>query len=236
MVVYTKIAIDGGWDEQESHMVLGVIYALLGTLFSIIIPATLITREKESRSWPVLLGTIIPDRQILWSKGLAALRWCLPRWGLFWGHAALFCMMGFIHPVALLFLLMPMAGVLFLVIGNGLYWSARLKRTTTAVMANFSVPVVLWGVLPLVWAMLIEITRWDEEPLMIYFNAHPFIQIPCVIYSLGHGWGYHDIDFPVHDYSWSEAGAILALTNLIWMAIGLGFAWRAQVLMRKRVF
>ncbi len=238
LVVYLKIAAEGHWDEEETHIFFVIVYALLGSLFTFIIPATSITGEKESRSWPILLGTSLSDGQILLSKGLAMIRWCIPRWGLLLAHVLFFMVLGYIHPLALLLLMLPMSGIILLATGTGLYWSARLNRTTTAVVANFIVPVVLWGIVPLVWAMIIEITHSSNRAWETYLDLHPFFQIGIITEALarGPGWRVHEFQWVSGQDGLFESILVLAWSNLVWIALGLGFAWWAKYWFRKRVF
>ena len=74
----------------------------LGMLFTIVLPATSITSEKETRSWPLLLATTIDDRQILFGKFIGILRRCLPVWIFLFGHIILFSLAEFIHPIAII--------------------------------------------------------------------------------------------------------------------------------------
>jgi len=236
-ITYIRIGLEGNWDERGGHIFFTIIYGLLGTLFTIVIAATSITSEKESRSWPMLLGTTISDREILLSKWGGTLRWCIAPWVLFFGHALLFCACSFIHPLALYHLALIAFGIVMLVTGTGLYWSARLKRTTTAVIANISVPLVLWGVGPLLWGIICGITRIGDDTLEAYMNLHPFYQMGLVMDACARGWG------PPRSYHWSGGTLnafgstwVLVGTALLWSLVGLAFAWRAKGLFRKRIF
>lgn len=130
-----------------------------------------ITREKEARTWPVLLTTPLDDRQIVRGKALGALRRNLPlvvpllafyllafwfgrpgEWRL--SHLVL----GVGIPTA------NLLGTILFLLGVGLYAGIRCRTTTAAVVATLSVyflvkfafcvpptllPMALMGMLPM---------------------------------------------------------------------------------------
>ncbi|MCP4450144.1 MAG: ABC transporter permease subunit, partial [Planctomycetes bacterium] len=178
VLMYTAIGMEGGFDDSDVHAVMSCIYALLGGLLTMVISATCITSEKEARSWPILLGTAQTDWQILVSKWLAMLRWSLPVWGLLFGHLLVFSLFfGMIHPVVLVLMVPVVLGVVNLMIGTGLYWGARLRRTTTAVVCNFLVPLLLWAVIPILWVIIVETSRMSDNLLEHYMNWNPVFQV-----------------------------------------------------------
>jgi ABC-type transport system involved in multi-copper enzyme maturation permease subunit len=124
-----------------------------------------ITREKEARTWPILLATPLEDREIVKGKAVAALRKNL----------------ALLVPLFLLYLLIPLvnsfwaypprsvvwlfstyvslAGTIVFLLGVGLYLSTRLKSTTGAVvstLALYFVPRLLFCGTPLPWFLLTE--------------------------------------------------------------------------------
>ena len=116
--------------------------------------ATRITTEKESQTWPILLVSSLSDYDILMGKAVSAFRRCLPIWGLLAGHVVLFVLVGYIHPAAIVHLLIVVAWVTCFVTGAGLYFSARFRHTTAAVVATFSLMLGLWAVGPIVAGLL----------------------------------------------------------------------------------
>ena len=77
-------------NDKDTHLVYALIFMGVGMLFTIVLPATSITTERESRSWPVLLATPLDDKDILLGKFVGALRRCLPAWLLLFGHIIAF--------------------------------------------------------------------------------------------------------------------------------------------------
>jgi len=102
-----------------------------------------VTREKEARTWPILLATPLSDAQIVKGKAWAAFR----RNMLLLGPLALFYLLamfsGPTHQLGpLLYLAMiagSLAGAVVFLLGFGLYLSTRLKTTAGAVASTLGV-------------------------------------------------------------------------------------------------
>ena len=101
-VIYGVAANENALDDGGFHIPMVFLFMIVGGLFSIVIPATTITTEKETRSWPILLGTTLGDGRIVLAKGLGAIRRSLPAWLFLAGHVLFFSIAGLLHPLALL--------------------------------------------------------------------------------------------------------------------------------------
>ena len=236
ILVYTAIGMEGGLGEDEMHAVMSFIYALLAGLLTVVITATSITSEKEARSWPILLGTAQTDWQILVSKWLAMLRWSLPMWGLLFGHLTVFSLCGFIHP-AVLILVVPVAlGIINLILGTGLYWSARMRRTTTAVVCNFIVPLMFWVVIPILWVIIVETNRMSNNTLEGYMNWNPFFQVGCIVDGCARKRNLLQFNFALGNLNVVDTFQLVLKGCCVYSAIGFGFALRAMQLFRRRIF
>jgi ABC-type transport system involved in multi-copper enzyme maturation permease subunit len=236
-LLYLAIGMQGrGFREREMHAVLCCIYAILAALLTVVITATCITSEKEARSWPILLGTAQTDWQILISKWLAMLRWSLPVWGLLFGHLLVFCLCRLVHPVVLILLVPVALGVINLMLGTGLYWSARLHKTTTAVVCNFIVPLTLWVVIPIMWVIMVEVSRMSDNGLEVYMSWNPLFQVGSIVDGCARRSGNLKVYL---------IGSSLGAWETLWLALkgwcvysalGFGFAIRAMSLFRRRIF
>jgi len=236
-LVYIVIGAEGELGNRGVHASMSCLYSILAALLTIVITATCITSEKEARSWPIMLGTAQTDWQILVSKWLAMLRWSLPVWGLLFGHLLVFSLWGIIHPAALILSVLVAMGVINLILGTGLYWSARMRRTTTAVVCNFIVPLTLWLAIPIAWVTMVEITRMSDDGLESYMNWNPFFQVGsiadhCTWISGDRPNFYLQTD---HWHVWT-AFCFVIQGCCVYSVIGLGFALRAMHLFRRRVF
>ncbi len=175
-ITYAFFADSHDLDDRDVHMIYCVIFMGLGTLFAMILPATCITSEKESRAWPLLLATTLGGWQILGAKFVGVLRRMLPIWCLLFGHIILFTLAGIIHPIALFQTAMLVGWLVAFLSGSGLYFSTRFKRTTTAVIANFTLAATIWGLAPLLIVFLAELRVIDNNFIGSYLDANPFVQ------------------------------------------------------------
>jgi ABC-type transport system involved in multi-copper enzyme maturation permease subunit len=129
------------------HMLRSGIW-LIATIRTAAMAATSITKEKEARTLPLLLGTLLEPKQIIRGKALAALWRNAPAWVfLVLGTPVYYILMivlqqtqgGRILDYYFYYIILgplgTVANVIFL-IGLGMYFSTRLKSSTAAVMAT----------------------------------------------------------------------------------------------------
>ncbi|MHC4148323.1 MAG: ABC transporter permease subunit [Planctomycetota bacterium] len=248
LISYLHFAAEGELDGCEVQTFYIFILGGLGTLFTIVLPATCITSEKESRSWPLLLATTLSDWQILFGKFLGVLRRCLPVWIFMFGHLILFTVGLYIHPIAVVHLTMLVAWVVVFLLGSGLYFSASLKHTTSAVVANFALALVLWAVIPLLLGLATTISH-DDDALEAYVSTNPMVQAIVIMVGAG-GSENAASDLSALDYDWPHeredfwldcdkaegTTAFLLITMLAYISFGFLFAWRAKCRFRRNVF
>jgi ABC-type transport system involved in multi-copper enzyme maturation permease subunit len=136
---------------STAHSILsGYLLSILSVIVMIrlgVLSATSIAAEKESRTWPILLTTPLDDMQIIWGKGIAVFRRNIPLL-LLWLALYCLCYVGIAveNPTIILYaILVPisLASSVLFVIGMGLYFSVRLKSTTTAVALTVGVYIAL---------------------------------------------------------------------------------------------
>ncbi|MCP4707233.1 MAG: ABC transporter permease subunit [Planctomycetes bacterium] len=136
------------FDEQAAHMVFILSLLIIGVMLMSSEAAASITKEKETRTWPILLTTPMDDRQIAREKMIAVLREGLPVWILMAGHIIFFSLIGYIHPVLIFQLAIIITGSALFVTAMGLYFSATYRRTSTATSVNTMVVFGVWLFLP----------------------------------------------------------------------------------------
>jgi len=227
-------------DDEEIHILYTIIFMGLGMLFTIILPATSITSEKESRSWPLLLTTTIDDRQILFGKFIGILRRCLPIWIFLFGHIILFSLAGFIHPVAIIQMGILVAWIVVFLSGTGLYFSSRFRRTTTAVIMNFALAAAIWAIVPILLALITEITHSIYDDLFrAYMDTNPFVHAVVVIDATA-----NENPVKIGSYNWIgfrstdvvESTSWMLICMVVYMLLGYLFAWRAKCRFRRNIF
>lgn len=238
MATYYLCAREGILTEKGIHASYVVVALGLGLLSTVVLSATSITAEKESRSWPLLLVTTLDDRAILFGKWAGILRRCLPAWIWLLGHVTVFSLAGFIHPVAILQIGLLAAGSLVFLSGSGLYFSSRFKHTTTAVTMNVALAIVIWAVVPILMGMMGAFFRDSRELAEFYMDTNPFVHAVTILEAT-----VGDLD----RYRWfSHIGgeSLTVVESTIWifactmgyMLLGCLFAWRAKCCFRRHIF
>ena len=242
LMTYILIAIENGLDEQGVQASYLAILGGVGLLFTIILPATCVTSEKESRCWPLILATTLSDWQILFGKIFGTLRRCVPAWFLMFGHLILFTLIGFIHPVALIHIPVLVAWVIVFFLGTGLYFSSRFKHTTTAVIMNFAFAAVIWGLVPMLMFTYAVMTRTSDNYVESYMNINPLLQGAVVLDgTCGRRRVLRSVTQLRYDWARGSKNAIESTNFLLssmlgYMLIGSLFAWRAKCRFRRNIF
>ncbi|MCK4292115.1 MAG: ABC transporter permease [Planctomycetes bacterium] len=237
LVTYALCADERMLNDDETHIVYVVIFIALGMLFTVILPATCITSEKEARSWHLLLTTTLSDWQILFGKFAGILRRCLPIWCLLFGHIIVFTLAGIIHPIASVQMGILVAWIVVFLSGTGLYFSSRFKRTTTAVIMNFALAATVWALLPLLIALVAAITRDWHDFFQVFMDVNPFVHAVSIMDATTKRGR-------LGTYYWIGPGSLPFWESMLWMLVcmlgymflGLLFAWRAKCRMRRNIF
>ena len=132
----------------------------------------------------------------------------------------------------------------FLMSGTGLYFSARFRKTTTAVVANLAVAFFLWAIVPLIVGTLAEL-RNGEDRLHYYFTSHPFVQTGVVVAATGGRQNARTktaslvYDWPLPDDAgrgpWATTGLLL-FNGTLYLGVGAFCVWRATTRVRRVIF
>jgi ABC-type transport system involved in multi-copper enzyme maturation permease subunit len=236
-LTYVLCASEDLLHDDETHAAYIVIFVGLGILFTVVMPATCITSEKESRTWPLLLTTAVSDWEIICGKFLGVLRRCLPIWLLLFGHLVLFTVVGVIHPVALAQMGILVAWIVIFLTSTGLYFSTRFRHTTAAVIANMGLAAGLWAVLPILLAITLLMIRGDEDLLSLYMDTNPFVHAAVIASATARHGGFDA-------YDWMQGGmrgvvdatGWIVLNFIIYVTVGLVFVARAGSRLRLNPF
>jgi ABC-2 type transport system permease protein len=233
---------EGTLDEDHVHTAYAVTFTILGIIMSMVLAATTITSEKESRSWPLLMATTLGDWEILFGKAIGVFKRCLPIWLFLAGHTVLFILIGYIHPIILLHLTITVGGAMLFLAGSGLYFSSLFRRTTTAVVANFSLILFVWLIVPILFAFVDGIFHTDK-PFELVTSVNPVIQTGVVMFG-DSGTQNASLSLSQLEYEWPWGDGtsfgfttiFVLITSLVYASIGFLFAWRAKKRFRKKIF
>ena len=226
-------------DDGEVHIFYSVIFVGLGILFTIVLPATNITTEKESRSWPLLLATTLDDWDILFGKFLGNMRRLLPVWLLLFGHLVIFCLIGYINPVAIIQMGILVTWIVIFLSCSGIYFSSCFKRTTTAVVMNFVLATAIWALIPILLFLISEFLHHNDNFAEIYMDTHPFVHTVVIMEATAGGRSAN-----IGNYDWIGLNKADFFESMGWILtcllgytfIGLILAWRAKCRFRKNIF
>jgi ABC-type transport system involved in multi-copper enzyme maturation permease subunit len=216
----------------------GIVFFSVGILFTVVLPATCITTEKESQTWPLLLTTTVGNWEILWGKFAGAVRRCLPAWVLLFAHTLVFMMLRIIHPIAVVHLALLAVWVVFFLTSTGLYFSTRLRHTTTAVIANLGLVAGLWAVFPLFLAIFTGVmAKTSTGVIETYMDLNPFVHAGVIMDAAAHKGSLGTYDWLQRGMrSPQDATSWMALTCAVYVSVGLVFLTRAAARLRVNPF
>ncbi|HNS21535.1 MAG TPA: ABC transporter permease subunit [Sedimentisphaerales bacterium] len=223
----------GDLDDDGVHGMYIILFFMVGLLFTAVLPATCIASEKESQTWTLLLTTSIRERAILAGKFGGVLRRCLAVWMLLFGHLLAFTFVGYIHPAAVLQLGLVVAWVLVFLSCTGLYFSARCRHTTTAVIANMGLAATLWAIVPLILVIVAVIGRHDDDLFSACLDANPVVQAGVIAMATTHRG-------ELRAYDWAQGGMRTAggatgwILLIAFLHVMVGLAIAAWTVFRMR--
>ena len=64
--------------QEFCHVTYTIVFMILGLIANMVLAATTISAERESRCWPLLMATSMDDMEILVGKAVGILRRCIP--------------------------------------------------------------------------------------------------------------------------------------------------------------
>ena len=241
VLTYLFLLNEHSLDDWEAHLMYSIICLSLGMLFTLVIPATAITSEKEAGTWLLLLTTTQSDWQIIWAKFLGVVRRVLPAWFFLFGHLILFTFVGWINPATVVFMMTIVVWVIIFLSSTGLYFSSRFRKTTTAVIMNFAFAAFLWAFVPFLIALFGVITGDGEKIFTGYINIIPFVQTAVVMEANNYSGNFTGI-LPDH-FSWPHGsegieGTFILMQSImiVYLLAAFLFLWRAKCRLRKKIF
>jgi hypothetical protein len=185
----------------------------------------------------LLLTTPLSDWEILWAKVRCAWWKTWPMWAALSGHALALAIFRVFHPIIVVHMAMLAASVIVLFTGIGLYFSARLRRTTSAVLATMAVPIVLWLVVPAMLSLADTVVELDGRLNRTYASLNPVIQAAVVAAgAVVQGSARPLYDWPSGKMGMGATSWLLLASTLAHAGIGVLAAWHAKRLFRRTVF
>ena len=227
VAMYLFPVVEDIFGAQETYMLYICIFMGLGLFTITVFPAASITSEKEARTWPLLLVTTLSGWQILTGKFVGVLRRSLFVWLLLLVYIGLFWLFDVgVGPLAMVQMAVIAAGSVVFLCGTGFYFSSRFRRTSAAVVTNFILTVLVWGIIPFLVVLLKDTFRLGRyffilDDLEEYcLGVVPFVQAMGVMGAMGGNPSLYESSRFIPAY----------------MLLGVFFAWRAKCRLRRNIF
>ncbi len=245
LVSYLLCAAENDLDDDDVQIAYVLILMGLGVMAVIVLSASALTSEKEARTFPLLVATPLSDWRIILAKGAGVIRKTWLLWAVLGVHLVCFHIAGILRGGEVFpFVAMAAAGPAVLFTGAGLYFSARFRRSTTAVVMTLALAIFIYMLVPVVGVLVYEITdvRDIKDVVEWTVNFSPLVQ---VIVAVEHACaspqsllyrGGDQYDWPSGTLSLTETVALILVGMLGHFAVGGAFLWRAKGRLRKRVF
>jgi len=175
-IAFTFLAVVAVLGYEGAHALFILTFLTLAVFFTVNTSATLVSTEREARTWPLLLVTPLRDRDILAGKFAGLLRRCGPIWLPLVAYVVLFTGARIFHPLAIPHILAMSTSILFFLGCTGLYLSSRMRRTTAAVTAHLALIGGFWLILPV--GVFVAANALDQADLIL---ADPFDVMESVL-------------------------------------------------------
>ncbi len=167
--------------SRSFHTSIAAILMIASLLVASVAGAGAIAREREARTWDVLLQTPMSGRRILTSKFLAALTLgsIIPlvassRHLLFWP-------LGVGTPIAFVSDFLLFEGAAAFLVAIGVFTSLRFHKASTAYNATLSIAMLLWFIIPVVTLVLLELLLAHSQPLEDLFGSFFLFTSPVAL-------------------------------------------------------
>ncbi len=229
------------WESVElfgiviAGSVIGII--VLAILFTIVIPATYITSEKESGTWLALLTTCYSDTQILGGKIIGILRRIIIVWLPF---LLIYYLVAYVaeYPISIFFMLtLALLMAIGFVVASGLYFSSRFKHSTTAVICNLSLVAILWAAIPGILLMLEEFSYRTLRHMERIFHIDSGDLLELYWYLAPPGMIVNIMESDLSSRHLPLSFQTFLITYTILHALAIIFClWRTKANLRKRIF
>lgn len=215
---------------RETQALFVYAFFIAGMVVTGVIAGTTVSAEKEARTLPLLLCTNLSAEHIIFGKVLGVLRRAAPVWAWLFAHVLIFTFLGAIRPSGVVHLAIVAAWVAIFLAGSGVLFSTIFKKTSTAIVANIGLSMVLWLIAPMV-------LDWPADLLC----GNPFVQINAIMTGAGTErftifWSSESpqvYEWPFGEATAGTTTAILMASLLVYGIIGLVLAGIAAIKLRR---
>ena len=235
LIMYILIGTLGGLTRSGTHVGFVVVYLLMGMTTTAVFAATSISSEKESRTLPILLTTPLGDWHILAALMLGVLRRTFPAWAFLIAHVVVFVTVGILHPILIVHVTFLILWTIVFLTASGLYFSAKCRRTTVAVVLNLGFALGIWAILPLCSVLLFG----GSDPVAsVLPQMNPVVQAGVITVGAGDDLEYY---WSVSAFLEGATGAlaatvVMAVLSMVYLFLAFVFLWRTKSALRRNLF
>ena len=234
-IAYSFPAITTQVSYEAAHVLYLWVFLALGIHFTVTASATVISAERESQAWSLLLLTPLTSRDILIGKFVGVLRRCGLIWLALFAYVAAFTYADCFRPLAVVQVTIVIVSVVLFLSATGFYFGLHYRRATEAVTANLVLAGSLWVVLPILMYTALRGFTYDwNDSLSLTLASVPFGQaLAMIATTLEGGEGQIELfDDVIHA---SGMTVVMLLAMLAYVLASLGFAWRAMRAFRRNI-
>jgi len=232
-IAYTFPRVMGVVGYPQTHLMYLSLFLCLGILFTISVPATVISSERESRTWPILLVTPLTNRDLLLGKLVGVLRRCGAVWLPLLAYVVAFTCAGGFHPQAVVHVTLTIVSAIVLLSATGFYFGSRCNRTTQAVTANLILAGVVWLILPFAaQAVYVGVLGGRDDGAC--FALIPFRQVSLLVATTLYDWE-EPVRWFGHSLNAGRCTLLLFGLLLAYVPVAGMFLWRAVRAFRRRI-
>lgn len=235
LIAYSFPAITTQVSYVLAHVLYLWVFLALGIHFTITASATVISMERESQAWPLLLLTPLTNRDILIGKFVGVLRRCGLIWLALFAYVAAFTYAQCFRPLAVIQVTIVIVSVVLFLSATGFYFGLHYRRATEAVTANLVLAGSLWAVLPiLVYTAARGLSHGWSDGMSLTLASVPFGQALGMIATTLDG-GEGQIEWFGDSIQAPGMTVLMFLSMLVYMLVSLGFFWRAMRTFRRNI-
>ncbi len=173
LFIYGRVGFDDLGDEILQYP-LAVIGTLLLMLLAIFMSTSLVSGERESRTWDALLASPLSAWEIVSQKFAGSLRKLGFVLGVIAAHFLLMSLLLRIHPLTLVLLPLALIPPMLAVSATGVMFSTLLTKSVRAAAANFALWVGVWGGLPMLAAIsTLGLRNGEDEIISVAMFPNP---------------------------------------------------------------
>ncbi|MCA9312342.1 MAG: ABC transporter permease subunit [Phycisphaerales bacterium] len=221
LLIYARVGMIGGWSEPWFHIMVAIIGTLLYTMIGAVATTHVIASERDARSLEVLLTTPLSALQIVGSKYVGGLMRAAAIPALLLLHVVAFTLLGYIHPIAIMHILLIMIGPMLLLTGVGMYFSVACRTAMRASVLNLLTAALLWIGVPFFGFLLLQLVSpmgFDPDDSWLAFGmlaVNPFVMTPIALEgAVIDGLSSLSYDVPGNDSAavftgWAVTGALV---------------------------